>query len=270
MSVTAIRWAYEVPLKKASERHLLVSLADYGDEDGLCFPSISTLVRKTILNKRTILKGLVTLKDAGYIVDTGKRKGRSSQIIVYQVNVRVRSSKSTGRKKAARPGAVLPLVPGAVLPSSSMVYEPSLNHQKEPSEIAVAIPKSLNTPDFQDAFRSWVAYRKLPPISQDALLKNLMRFGPDQAAERIRQAIAGQWLNVSMEDRNTNSSKPQDFLRKRLSHMKTCRIHRHEFDTRVKSICPLCYPDTVVSKDRRTNELVGTVAEGMMGPGKPT
>jgi len=263
MSIDAIRWAYKTPLKKASERLLLVSLADYADEDGLCFPSITTLVRKTLMNKRTIVAGLIALKEGRFIKDTGDRKGRTRSVIVYKVNneagakmhpldERKQVQKRTGSRCSFVPEA------GAVL-STITINDPSLNHQSE----VVAIPQSLDTPDFRQAFTAWVTYRKLPPVSQDALLRMSLRPGPAVATRAIQQAIAGQWQNVRFED-YSGGTKGQDFLRKSFSHMKMCRVHHHEFDTRIHgSLCPICYPDKEVTNNVQVKSLVAELAAGI-------
>ncbi|ENC2041611.1 DNA-binding protein, partial [Escherichia coli] len=52
----------------------------------LCaYPSVSALAEVTELNKKTVQDSLRHLMEIGLIVDTGERKGRTKQIVVYRL-----------------------------------------------------------------------------------------------------------------------------------------------------------------------------------------
>lgn len=67
MSFTAIRWAWEQDIV-AGAKYVLLALADYADEHGVCFPSQKTLARKCGLSRSTINTHLKTLQDAHLII----------------------------------------------------------------------------------------------------------------------------------------------------------------------------------------------------------
>lgn len=86
MSVQAISWAFSQPIRPASRKFVLVALANFsGSEDSLCFPSTQTLCEHTSLDRKTVIECLDDLEKEGYILDTGKRRGVTSQVKVYKL-----------------------------------------------------------------------------------------------------------------------------------------------------------------------------------------
>lgn len=66
MSLTAIRWAWDQDIA-ASVKYVLLALADYADEEGVCFPSQKTLARKCGLSRSTVNSHLQNLMRLGLI-----------------------------------------------------------------------------------------------------------------------------------------------------------------------------------------------------------
>ena len=83
MSVDATNWAWRAPVKSASRRVVLLSLADRAGEDHRCFPSVSRLAVDTCLDRKTVMKALDELKQLGFILDTGETRGKGAK--VYQL-----------------------------------------------------------------------------------------------------------------------------------------------------------------------------------------
>ncbi|ENV94186.1 hypothetical protein F937_03590 [Acinetobacter calcoaceticus ANC 3680] len=90
MSLDATVWAWKTrqrqkvggalkPLKKL----VLLSLADRAGETHECYPSIARLVEDTEMDRKTVLKIIDELIEDGFIIDTGKREGRTKQVKVY-------------------------------------------------------------------------------------------------------------------------------------------------------------------------------------------
>lgn len=74
MSVDATRWAWSQVLK-ASEKLVLLALADRAGESNECWPSIDRLVNDTGLERKTVLSVIARLEDKGLLViyrDVGK------------------------------------------------------------------------------------------------------------------------------------------------------------------------------------------------------
>lgn len=85
MSVDATRWAWKAPVKNATQRLILLSLADRAGEHHTCYPSNKRLAQDTLLNLKTVQKAVSELIELGLIVDTGERKGNTKQVRVLQL-----------------------------------------------------------------------------------------------------------------------------------------------------------------------------------------
>jgi len=73
VSFQATRWAFrEAPVTNQTDKLVLVALADcIGPEDGLAYPSITTLEKWTVLGRRTITRSLHNLREQGLIEPAG-------------------------------------------------------------------------------------------------------------------------------------------------------------------------------------------------------
>jgi hypothetical protein len=75
MSNRAINWAYKQDVKPAARKFLLVTLADFADEAGSCFPKHATLARMTGQTERAVQDHIKALEDEGYLTrERGKRE----------------------------------------------------------------------------------------------------------------------------------------------------------------------------------------------------
>jgi len=59
--------AFEVQGLKPADKLLLLALADHANDKGECWPSRSTLARKTSMSIRTVQRSIKNLQDAGYL-----------------------------------------------------------------------------------------------------------------------------------------------------------------------------------------------------------
>ncbi|HEO1774362.1 helix-turn-helix domain-containing protein [Acinetobacter baumannii] len=81
MSLDATLWAWKAPVNSATQRLVLVSLADRAGEDFTCYPSAERLHRDTLLNRKTILKVISDLIELGLVLDTGKKIGNGVRVL---------------------------------------------------------------------------------------------------------------------------------------------------------------------------------------------
>ena len=71
----AMVWPLWLP---ASQKAVLVSLADQANDEGLCWPSVATISLRTCLSERTVQLGLRALELAGLLrVGLRSRGGRT-------------------------------------------------------------------------------------------------------------------------------------------------------------------------------------------------
>lgn len=92
MSLDATVWAWKKQFTQvkggpspALKKLVLLSMADRADEQHCCYPSTKRLAEDCQINKKTLFKILEELVSDGVIFDTGERKGRTKQIIVYRL-----------------------------------------------------------------------------------------------------------------------------------------------------------------------------------------
>jgi len=76
MSIKALNWAFSQELA-ASPKLTLLALADHADDDGICWPGVTGLAKKTSQSERTIQRRLVELQEAGYL-RSEERIGRTN------------------------------------------------------------------------------------------------------------------------------------------------------------------------------------------------
>ncbi|KRI61213.1 DNA-binding protein [Acinetobacter pittii] len=92
MSLDATVWAWKKKFTQAKggsspalKKLVLLSMADRADEQHCCYPSSKRLADDCQINKKTLFKILDELCSEGLIFDTGERKGRTKQVIVYRL-----------------------------------------------------------------------------------------------------------------------------------------------------------------------------------------
>jgi hypothetical protein len=67
-----------------SEKFVLLALADNANDDGVCWPSVQTIARKTCTSEREVQRALADLEKMGQIT----RNYRTGRSVVYQVHPR--------------------------------------------------------------------------------------------------------------------------------------------------------------------------------------
>jgi pyocin large subunit-like protein len=110
MSVEAITWALNLRMERSSAKFVLVAMANCANNDMTCWPSIQYLSDATCQNRKTVQENIQRLKQEGYISDTTSRRGRTAQVIVYQLkdpdNGTVQEGKEAQKRNASENGFV--------------------------------------------------------------------------------------------------------------------------------------------------------------------
>ena len=75
-------WAMKLPIKDPHAKWLLVTLCDFTNQDGKCWPSQSLLQERTALSKATINRRLKSLEEDGYIVRVSGHTGHNTEYFV--------------------------------------------------------------------------------------------------------------------------------------------------------------------------------------------
>lgn len=92
MSVKVMSYVWDIPSFKGSDKLVMLCLADHSDDQGLCWPSIDTISRKSGVSVTTVKTTLTKLEKARWIAkknrfktaETGRLVRASNQ---YQLNV---------------------------------------------------------------------------------------------------------------------------------------------------------------------------------------
>ncbi|AOY90537.1 hypothetical protein BKK79_00865 [Cupriavidus sp. USMAA2-4] len=85
MSMEALTWARKQRVGNSRAKAVFMALADFANEDFSAFPSVASIEEYTELDRKTVIKQVRFLIDAGFLVDTGKRQGETRQIPVYRL-----------------------------------------------------------------------------------------------------------------------------------------------------------------------------------------
>lgn len=89
MSLDALRsaLALERPDPKWGRTHkaVLESLADHANAAGEAFVCVATICDEKWIERKAVLAAMKDLRAAGWIVDTGKRRGRTRQVVVWSL-----------------------------------------------------------------------------------------------------------------------------------------------------------------------------------------
>ena len=122
MSFDAIKWAIAQKVEKSSAKFVLVAMADCVNADGgadmVCWPSYKHLTERTCQDVKTVEAGLRRLREAGFIADTGERKGGTGQVIVYRLKT-PENGALTPLPKIAYQAPELTAQPALVAPSKT-------------------------------------------------------------------------------------------------------------------------------------------------------
>lgn len=88
MSNKALSWAFDIDLKPASRKFVLISLADSADDFGFCWPSYDTIAKKCSMGRTTVIAHIKALSAAGFLHKIRrKRKNGYDNSNGYQLNM---------------------------------------------------------------------------------------------------------------------------------------------------------------------------------------
>lgn len=88
MSFPALAWASLLRVTRASDKLVLLALADrHNTEHELSYPSLAWLCDFSSLDRKTVVASLDRLEAAGHITDSGTRVGKTKQIKAYRLNL---------------------------------------------------------------------------------------------------------------------------------------------------------------------------------------
>ena len=143
MSVHALSAAFAARGLSPSEKLVLLSLANYADEDGRCWPSQRRMAAETSLSDRTVRSVLSALEEKGLIRREERQRedgSRASDVITLTLGERAQISggaETVSGGVATISGGVRKQFPGgAEMVSGLTTFEPSTDPSEEPKRAA--------------------------------------------------------------------------------------------------------------------------------------
>lgn len=129
MGIPALNWAFEQTVGSSSLKFLLVAMANYADEYGICYPSVIRLSVDTEQDRKTIMRNIAKLEELNLLVDTNERCGATKRVPVYRLLIS-EAKKGNSPKNGTVDGVMVPFFPtnGPVFPSKQ-----SLKRDTDPS-----------------------------------------------------------------------------------------------------------------------------------------
>lgn len=149
MSVKATSWVWYECDVAGPDRMVLLALADFADESGLCFGSWTTLEHKTRLSRRTIARSLTRLEKDGHLakVHGAQTVGGRNLATIWKLPVGGNVTESLGGCHADTRGNVT-LTPGwchADTPTNSNVKETLSIENSPPARPQLTVIKQSNS-----------------------------------------------------------------------------------------------------------------------------
>ena len=87
MSFAALAWASSLRVTRASDKLVLLALADrHNPENELAYPSLAWLCEFSSLDRKTVVASLDRLERDSLITDSGVRVGKTKQIKAYRLS----------------------------------------------------------------------------------------------------------------------------------------------------------------------------------------
>lgn len=111
MSVEAITWAFSQRVGRSSAKQLLVAMANCAGPDMICWPSTKYLEEATDQDRKTVIENIRRLKELGFIKPTGARKGRTGQVVVYELKTPENGTVEQAQNRNSSENGTVPFFP---------------------------------------------------------------------------------------------------------------------------------------------------------------
>lgn len=192
MSIRAINWAIEQPVK-SSGKLVLIVLANRANDDGRCWPSNASLCADTGLSERCVRDALHQLRAAGAIESIDRAGSSTLHMLTFgdvDPGKICPPAKSAPRHQMPPPPANPAPPPRQILPPTPA--NPAPITQSEPKERTPSEPK-LSTRAVIDGFEEfWAAYPRKAGKGA-ARVAYLKAIGKTDARTLLDGVLAAQW-----------------------------------------------------------------------------
>lgn len=138
----------------AAEKLVALAYADrHNEETGCAYPSLAWLCEFSSLNRKTVIAAVMRLEAAGFLTDTGERRGETRQIKVYRLHLETvpksePSQKRNSTEKVAKQSQKRDT--DTVRTSSSKKASPSQKSARAPKATPFRMPEDWKPTRFAD------------------------------------------------------------------------------------------------------------------------
>jgi len=201
MSYPAMAWARTIKTGSATNKSVLLAVANYANEDGVCWPSQERLAEDTELSRRSIVRALDDLEAAGHITRERRHRSdgsRKTDLITLRLCDTKAPSKNTQSDTAPIQGDTV-----SKPKCHNVTAEPFIEPTIEPSSISsddefeefwAAYPKRPNNPK-KPAKLKYMAARKRG-VPHDVIMAGVNAYAQIRANEDPKfTKLAETWLN---------------------------------------------------------------------------
>lgn len=186
MSIKLMSSVWEIETLSATHKLVMLALADWANDDGLCWPSINRLSIKTSLTERGVQKAIRALEDMGLVRrDEVIGKGNKYWLMTPPNDVHPRTTFTP-------PPNVVHPTPEPRSPNTSK------KHQLH-TKVIMALPDWLPV----DAWNGWLEMRKVrkKPMTDRAVTRALnkldsMRLAGQDIAEVLDRSTMNGWTDL--------------------------------------------------------------------------
>jgi len=239
MSVSAINWAFEQCIKKSSAKLILLSLADYANDENIAYPSMTTLQKKGTCSRDTVVKSIKSLLESGHIskvsLEDHVGKKYSNNQNCYKLNVGstkiglVRKQDQSENRTTTSTEIGLPLVRKSDSNHHTTINKPLLKKINKKKDSALGLNEKQKVTKIKskaydwkldlestlhDAFDSYLEMRtenkhKLTSRAIQLLVKKINSFDPSLRLEIIENATVSNWKSFYHNQNNFTANGPK-------------------------------------------------------------
>jgi hypothetical protein len=226
MSVNLVKWAIRQQLT-ATQKLVLIVLAEHGDKDGRCYPGQELLARETSLTERAVRKAIHVLRDVGLIGvqrRTFVKGGSTSNYYTFNIDVDVETIPQEGvdEVESGQEPRSSPVESGQE-PCSSSGQEPCSSPYKEEPPVLTTRSAHERVRDASVIFDTERNAFQVAPEVLDGWVERYRRlvdpdhWSPDMAEEWVRHQVRSAAVYLSNPANRKKYRDLKRFLENQLS-----------------------------------------------------
>ncbi|OIR10988.1 hypothetical protein GALL_71590 [mine drainage metagenome] len=175
MSIDALNWAFNVQLDSAGQKLVLLTLANYADDDGQAFPSQKTLAEKTCMSERAIRDNLTRLEECELVARVPRVRSNGSYTTdLFKLNIGAKPAKKESETQRQN----LPTAESA----DGKIFQTQRQILPNPAADSAGPEPSLNT-----------------TITKNNLNSESTREKDELAELDVPEELAAQWIEIRNE-----------------------------------------------------------------------